>query len=109
MATKCTVDGSLSALSPMRTFGGSTATNMLATTSSQAHRIRSHTLISHSFAGRRKRTMNRAYRLVIPLLAFVLISSTAAPAFSQQALTVKLISVTSPARHGYDATIVVAT
>jgi len=53
--------------------------------------------------------MHRTYCLATPLIALVLIFSTAAPALSQQVLPVKLISVTSPARHGYDATIVVAT
>jgi len=53
--------------------------------------------------------MHQAYRLATRLIALVLIFSTAAPAFSQQVLPVRLISVTSPARHGYDATIVVAT
>jgi hypothetical protein len=54
-------------------------------------------------------TVTRRQRLVLLLAALVCLSGTAAPAVSQQALPVRLVSVTSPARHGTDATIVVAT
>lgn len=52
---------------------------------------------------------HRAHRAVVLFAALLLLWSTAAPAFAQPALPIKLVSVTSPARHGTDATIVVAT
>ena len=50
--------------------------------------------------------MRSAYRLMTPLLVTLLAITTAC---AQPALSVKLVSVTSPIRHGADATIVVAT
>jgi hypothetical protein len=53
--------------------------------------------------------MQKARRLVLPILVLVLALNTATPVLAQQVLLVRLVSVTSPAGRGTDATIVVAT
>ena len=53
--------------------------------------------------------MQKAHRLVLPILALVLTSCAALPVLAQQILLVRQVSLTSPARPGADAIIVVGT
>jgi hypothetical protein len=53
--------------------------------------------------------MQRTYRFALPVIVVLLLLGGTHPSLSQPILAVKLVSVTSPARPGTDATIVVAT
>lgn len=61
------------------------------------------------FPGDKPSMQRAADRLALPILVLILAVGVALPVLAQQVLLVRLVSLTSPARQGADATIVVGT